>query len=323
MTGGESTTTRMVFPFVAIDVPVELAEAAATQLFELGALGVEQRDATTLARGAKSEGPIVDPGADIGAPVWSDDESSEKQGEIVTLVGAFSDHETARAALEAFDDELSPRLEEVIGDAWRDAWKEHFEPFRLTTHLVVRPPWKEAPRALIEETPETRVLELEPGRAFGTGLHASTALVARVIDDRRNEIAGKEVLDVGCGSGILSLVALVFGAARARAIDVDVEAVRVTLENAARASLSDRIVADTTDVGALDRTFPIVLANIQKEVVVPRAPDLAARVEAGGLLVLSGILTVQRDVVREAYASFDLVEAPTSGEWVALALRKT
>jgi ribosomal protein L11 methyltransferase len=319
------------YPFVAIDVPVELAEAAASQLFDLGALGVEQRDATTLARGAKSEGPIVDPGADVGAPVWSDHGSTGNPGEIVTLLGSFADHETARVAMEAFDAELSPRIEEVVGDAWRDAWKEHFEPFRLTTHLVVRPPWKEAPRALVDEVEGTHVLELEPGRAFGTGLHASTALVAQVLDDRRASLAGGaggardggvELLDVGCGSGILSLVALSLGAKNARAVDVDADAVRVTIENAERAGFAHRLVGDTTDVGAIDRSFPLVLANIQAEVLVPRAADITARVAAGGVLVLSGVLVTQRDRVRAAYPLLDLVDAPTRGEWIALVLTR-
>jgi ribosomal protein L11 methyltransferase len=308
------------YPFVAIDVPAELAEAAASQLFDLGALGVEQRDATTLARGAKSEGPVVDPGADVGAPVWSDHGSTGDPGAIVTLVGAFADHETARAAMAAFDAELSPRLEEVVGDAWRDAWKEHFEPFRLTTHVVVRPPWKEAPRAMIDEVAGTHVLELEPGRAFGTGLHASTALVAQVLDDRRASLKGIDLLDVGCGSGILSLVALVLGAARARAVDVDADAVRVTIENAERAGFAQRLVADTTDVGAIDATYPLVLANIQAEVLVPRAADIAKRVAPSGMLVLSGLLETQRDRVRAAYPSLDLVDAPARGEWLALVL---
>ena len=312
-------------PFVAIDVPAELADVAAEQLFELGALGVEQRDATTLVRGARSEGAPVDPGADVGAPVWSDASDSPsgvREGEIVTLVGAFSDHDAARAAIGAFGAELSPRLEEVIGDAWRDAWKEHFAPFRLCAHVVVRPPWREAPPDLVAEVEGTRVLDLEPGRAFGTGLHPTTSLVAQVLDDRRASLAGATILDVGCGSGILSLVALVLGASRARAVDVDPEAVRVTLENAARAGLADRLEADTTDVGAITETFPFVVANIQAEVLVPRAADVAARVAEDGVLVLSGILTPRGEQVRSAYPSLELLESPTNGEWTALVLRR-
>lgn len=322
-------TGPRTYPFVAIDVPASLAAVAAEQLFELGAEGVEQRDESTLVRGAQSSGAAVDHGADVGAPIAAWDTSrapsreaqEDAEDEVVTLVAAFATHEAAQEAIEAFDAELRPRLEEVVGDAWRDAWKAHFEPFRLSPHLVVRPPWRTADAALVDAEEGTLVLELEPGRAFGTGLHESTALVARILDARRAQLAGVEVLDVGCGSGILALAAIAFGATRARAIDVDVDAVRITLENAERAGVRAKVDADATDVGALDRTWPIVVANIQAEVLVPRAPDLQARVAAGGLLILSGILAVQRDRVRDAYAAFSLEEAPIEGEWIALTLR--
>ncbi|GAC1575155.1 MAG: hypothetical protein NVS3B20_06810 [Polyangiales bacterium] len=223
--------------------------------------------------------------------------------------------------LSAFTEEFSPRLEEVVGDDWRDAWKEHFAPFRLSTHVVVRPPWREAPLSLVSEVANSKVLELEPGRAFGTGLHQSTALVAQLLDRRSSELASARVLDLGCGSGILSLVALSLGAATARALDVDADAVRVALENAARNALSGRLFADTTALEALDERYPIVLANIQAAVLVPKAKAIMACVAEGGLLVLSGILTSERDVVARAYQPMIVEETPILGEWVALALR--
>lgn len=318
---------KPVYPFVAIDVPASLAEVAAEQLFELGAEGVEQRDDTTLIRGARATGPAIDPGADVGVPIapWDREggpEPRESGDSIVTLVAAFPTREAALEAIEAFDPELSPRLEEVVGDEWRDAWKEHFAPFRLSPRIVIKPPWRDVEPSLLEGAPAgTRVLELEPGRAFGTGLHASTALVASVLDARAGEYERRAILDVGCGSGILALVALALGATSARAVDVDPDAVRITLENAERAGYAGRVEADTTDVSALEGTWPVVLANIQAEVLVPRARDLMARVAPSGLLVLSGILDAQRDRVRDAYAPFALEDAPTSGEWVALVLR--
>jgi ribosomal protein L11 methyltransferase len=307
--------TEPVYPFVALDVPASLAEVAAEQLFALGAEGVEQRDTTTLVRGAQSPENSVDPGADVGVPTTTPEAGEE---ETVTLVAAFLTREAALEAMAAIDDELNPRREEVIGDAWRDAWKEHFAPFRLSPRIVIKPPWREVPPELIGDA---HVLELEPGRAFGTGLHATTSLVANVLDAYASEYAGKEILDLGCGSGILSLVALSLGAARARAVDVDPDAVRITIENAERCGFRDRVEADTTAIGALGGTWPVVLANIQAEVLVPLAADVIARVEHGGLLVLSGILATQKDRVLDAYPGLQLLAAPGSGEWIALVMR--
>lgn len=304
------------YPFLAIDVPASLAEVATEQLFELGAEGVEQRDTTTLVRGAHSGAVAREAGADVGVPTAAPEASDD---ETITLVAAFSTREAAEEALAAFDAELNPRLEEVVGDAWRDAWKEHFEPFRLSPHIVIKPPWREVPASMLGEG--VHVLELEPGRAFGTGLHATTSLVANVLDARSGALAGVTVLDVGCGSGILALIALSLGAAHARAIDVDPDAVRITLENAQRTGFEGRVDADTTDVGALPDRYPFVVANIQAEVLVPRAADVMARVAPGGVLVLSGILDVQRDRVLGAYGGMDVEEIAVHGEWIAIVLR--
>jgi ribosomal protein L11 methyltransferase len=279
------------YPFVHVDVaPADVDETSAL-LFELGAEGVEERDETTLAKSAASG--------------------------KVTLVGAFATREDADEAIAQLDASLSPRYEEVVGDAWRDAWKEHYKPYAIAEGLVVRPPWE-----AYEAKPGEKVLELEPGRAFGTGLHETTRLVARAIKAHASEVEGKLAIDVGCGSGILALAAVALGAARAVAIDNDPEAVDVTRENAARNGLTDEIDASITDVAALDVDAPLVLANIEARVLVPMASDLKRRVSPGGLLLLSGILVPQKDEVRAAYADMELLEAPSLGEWVLLALRK-
>jgi ribosomal protein L11 methyltransferase len=274
---------------VAVDVTAEDADVMSATLFELGAEGVEERDGTTLVKGA--------PG-------------------LVTLVASFASHDEAREAILAIDESNKPRLEEIVGDAWRDAWKEHFRPFAITASIVIRPPWE-----AYAERPGEEVLVLEPGRAFGTGLHETTSLVAGVLEARKTELVGKTVLDVGCGSGILALVALTLGASRARAIDVDADAALVAEENATRNGLDERVEADSTPIEAIDGTYPVVVANIEARVLIPMMPELTKRVGPGGLLVLSGILAPQKDDVCAAYRAFALEDAPAKGEWVALALR--
>lgn len=282
------------YPYVAVDVTAADADSASARLFALGALGIEERDTTTLVRAALGR---------------------------TTLVASFEDHASARTALKELPRGWSPRLEEVVGDAWRDEWKKHFEPFRICKGVVVRPPWRPY-RARRGE----RVIELEPGRAFGTGLHETTALVADALVEHGSAFQDESVLDVGAGSGILSFVALALGARRAVAIDVDPDAVQVTNENAVRNALTDRIEASTRPIQSMRARFPVVLANIEARTLVEMAKALAPRVAEGGLLVLSGILAphvapAQQTGVTKAYASLSLVEVKTRGEWIAMVLR--
>lgn len=269
-----------------MDVSETDADVASALLFELGAQGVEERDKTTL---------------------------TKSQGDKVTLVASFESAEEADAALREIDPGWSPRRDELVGDAWRDAWKEHFRPFEICKGILVAPPW--------DIPPSGASLVLEPGRAFGTGLHESTRLVSDLLASLA-PLSG-EILDVGTGSGVLSLVALKLGASRARATDIDPDAIDVTRENATRNQLTDRIEADTTPIDGIAGTYPTVVANIEARVLIPMAPLLMDRVAPGGVLILSGILVPQKDDVVRAFSSFALEAAPVMGEWVALALRRT
>lgn len=279
------------FPFLLVDVDEADADEASALLFELGAGGVEERDATTLVKGTPGKR---------------------------TLVASFESHEEARAALGAVDASWAARLEEIVGDAWRDAWKAHFRPFVLCSGVVVRPPWETYERAAGVE----HVIELEPGRAFGTGLHETTSLVAEVLALHAESFRGRAILDVGCGSGILAVVALVLGASKARAVDNDPDVIEVVRENATRNGLSSRVETDTTPVEEVSEMFDTVVANIEADVLIRLANPISARVNPGGLLVLSGVLFPQKDHVALAYAGFELIDTPQKGEWIALVFRR-
>lgn len=284
------------YPYVHVDVTPEMVDETSALLFELGAEGVEERDQGTLAKGAESG--------------------------KVTLVAAFPTREDAEEAISQLEVELSPRYEEIVGDAWRDAWKEHYRPFAIARTkdgraVVVRPPWEAH-----DAKPGEHVLELEPGRAFGTGLHETTRLVAQALADHVGELAGVTLLDVGCGSGVLALIALAFGAPRAVAVDIDPESIDVTRENAARNAMTDRIDASTTAIEDVKLVSSFVVANIEARILIPMAAELSRHVTNGGLLLLSGILVPQKDEVRAAYPDFELLGAPEMGEWTLLALRK-
>jgi ribosomal protein L11 methyltransferase len=287
-------TVEPRYPYVAVDVAEADADVASAALFELGARGVEERDATTLRRGADGK---------------------------TTLIASFEGEAEARMACEDLPAAWSPRLEEVVGDGWRDEWKKHFEPFRICDGVVVRPPWRD-----YEPSAGERVIVLEPGRAFGTGLHETTSLIAEILADKVEHLRGASVLDVGAGSGVLTLVALALGAKAARAIDIDPDAVAVTRENADSNGLADRVQADDAPLAAVVGPYPIVVANIDARTLVEIAPLLTKQVAAGGTLVLSGILSpeaspAQLEDVKRAYSSLRAEEVRLKGEWIAISLR--
>jgi ribosomal protein L11 methyltransferase len=276
--------TEQRLPTVVVEVaPIE-ADIAAAQLMHFGADSVETRDATTLVKGGA-----------LG----------------VTLVAHFTDETQATECVEAFAPHAQLRY--IEGDDWADAWKKHWKPTRLGDRLVVVPSW-------VEYTPEPAdlVLRLDPGRAFGTGQHESTALAVAALERVLLQRQVERVFDVGCGSGILSFAALKFGARSAVGCDTDRESVEVARENAALLSLSD---VEFFVGGCDDRPVraPVVVANIEAGVLVPLADRLAQHVAPGGRLILSGILAVQRDEVVSRYHSLGLilVRCDQRGEWVA------
>lgn len=293
--------TEPVYPFVAIDAPRDSADELSGLLFELGAQGVEERDEQTLAKSAT-------------------------KGKV-TLVASFSSREEADeaiAALNEHDPDLSPRIEEIVGDGWRDAWKEHFKPFALTPSITVVPPWV----SFEPQQSGERILELEPGRAFGTGLHATTALVSELLHEHRASLGGQSILDVGTGSGILALVALLYGARDALCIDNDPEVVEVVIENAERNKLSDRIVVREAVVETITTQYPVVLANIETKVLRVIADDLARVLAPRGMLILSGVLAAEHDEIVKRYTSLSkplrYLETRRRGDgtgddWVAIA----
>ncbi len=282
------------YPYVEANVLAEDADEAGALFFELGAQGVELRDDTTLLR------------AQVGT---------------TTIIASFDHPDRAQEALGQLPAAWRPRLGEVVGDTWRDEWKKHFEPFAVCPGIVIRPPWR-----AYDRRPGERVIVLEPGRAFGTGLHETTSLVAEALSQRADRVRGATVLDVGCGSGILALIALELGAAAVRAIDVDPEAVAVARENAERNGRAKELRADGALVDDVGEPFGVVLANIEAKTLVEVAPALAACVGKGGWLVLSGILgsgaaASQWSEVRAAYEGLHVEEVLEKGEWLAAVLR--
>lgn len=200
---------------------------------------------------------------------------------------------------------------------WAEAWKAHFPVLRIGRRLVVRPTWRRHRRG-----PDDVVLALDPGMAFGTGLHPTTRLCLGAIEALadRGVLEGARVLDVGCGSGILAIAAVRLGAAQGLGVDTDAIAVEATEANAHRNRLARRIRARPGSVPSGEPPFDVVLANLIAGVLVPLAAALRDELRPGGSLLASGIFVDREDEVRGAFegAGLDVVGRWSEGDWVAL-----
>ena len=204
----------------------------------------------------------------------------------------------------------------VHEEDWAEAWKAHFPVLRVGRRLVIRPTWRRHRRL-----PDDVVLALDPGMAFGTGLHPTTRLclaaLESIADDGR--VDGARVLDVGCGSGILAIAAVKLGASDALGVDTDPIAVESTLANAHRNRLARRVRARTGSLPTGEPPYDVVLANLIAGVLVPLAGALRDEVRPGGTLVASGIFIDREAEVRAAFEGVGLRvgERATEGDWVA------
>jgi ribosomal protein L11 methyltransferase len=200
---------------------------------------------------------------------------------------------------------------------WAEAWKAYFPVLRVGRRIVIRPTWRRH-----HAEPGDVVLALDPGMAFGTGLHPTTRLCLAMTEALadRGGLAGARVLDVGCGSGILAIAAVRLGAASALGVDTDPIAIEATLANARRNRLVRRIRARDGSLPSGEPPFDVVLANLIAGVLVPLAGPLRAELRPGGALVASGIFIDREAEVRDAFEAAGLVAGvrAAEGDWVAL-----
>jgi len=253
--------------------------------------------------------PVLLPGADE-TPLWPDSRIS----------GLFS----ANADLNSLKQDLlhsfglgelpKNRIERLVDRPWEREWLKDFRPMRFGRRLWV------SPDAFDVDDGNAVIVRLDPGLAFGTGTHPSTALCLRWLDGL--DLTGKRILDFGCGSGILAIAALRLGARSASAVDTDPQAVTATRDNARKNGIEDTLFV-TQDIAEITESFDIVVANILAEPLVQNARVIADRVVAGGALALSGILAEQAESVIDAYRDrFDVeiseTEQSADQTWVRL-----
>jgi len=231
--------------------------------------------------------PVLEP-APGSTPLWSDTR-------MTALFAADSDFDDLRADLEtslAVDSLPQNSVEALADRAWEREWLKDFRPMRFGERLWV------SPDELPVEADNAVVVRLDPGLAFGTGTHATTALCLEWLD--QNDITAKTLFDFGCGSGILAIAALKLGARSVTAVDIDPQAVTATLQNAENNGVDDRL-ATTMQVDRIGEQFDFVVANILAGTLIEYATLICDFVKPGGRLALSGVLAEQVPSVTGAY----------------------
>ncbi|HET8691227.1 MAG TPA: 50S ribosomal protein L11 methyltransferase [Steroidobacteraceae bacterium] len=290
----------MSFLQLVVDLAGPDLDRAEEACGRLGALSVTLADA--------GDAPVLEP-APGETPLWP----------AVRLRALFPGSVDGEAAAAALAGEIgvlrtAVGIERVEDRVWEREWLKDFRPMRFGRRLWVCP---------AGQRPDGRaeaVLALDPGLAFGTGTHPTTALCLEWLDAGIG--GGERVLDYGCGSGILALAALRLGAAEAAAYDIDRQALVATRENAEKNGLAAALrIAESAD--AIEGAFDVVLANILSGPLVALAPELAARTRAGGRIALAGLLDRQAGEVAQAYRPwFDIGPAAEREGWTLLAGRR-
>ena len=282
---------------VRLAIQPEQAEHWEDTLLELGAVSVTFMDG--------EDQPIYEP--DLGTtPLWSH----------THLLALFEDNVDAQALaqhIKLLGGENTPELdiERIEDQDWERSWMDNFHPMRFGQRLWIVPSWHAAPE------PEAVNLLLDPGLAFGTGTHPTTALCLEWLDGQ--PLDDCNVLDFGCGSGILAIAAKLLGAKQLTCTDIDVQALEATRDNANRNAIAaeDMLVYLPEDMP--HQQFDVVLANILAGPLVSLAPQLIAYTRTGGRLALSGILAEQAQEVRDAYSdAFALDPTAEKDGWVCI-----
>lgn len=238
----------------------------------------------------------------------------------VTVTGLFEEQVDVQPIIDFIHTQLDSQevptsIAKLVDQDWERVWLSSFKPIQVGNKLWVCPSWCEPVDA------DARNIILDPGLAFGTGTHATTAMCLNWLSEQ--DLSEKNVLDYGSGSGILAIAAIFSGAVRADAVDIDPLAVTACKENAKRNAVTDKMAAYLPDQIGSDsqqpQTYDLVIANILAEVIIELRDTLLVHLKPGGLLLLTGILDTQADDVITAFGNDYTFKKQTQDQWCLLA----
>ena len=269
---------------------------------------------------------------------YIDDELLDKKGKEPVIYAYFSAdnegeelYESTVSTLEKMKSEegykfLTLSRDEVKDEDWQNNWKQYFKPFAVGKTLAVKPTWEE----LTDELKEKTIIEIDPSSSFGTGSHATTKLCMEKLEDIIT--GGEHVLDMGCGSGILTIAAMKLGAGNAVAVDIDEVASRIAMENMEENGLDKNkvlvydgdVLSDPEPYSEIGGEFDVICANIVAGIIIMMADMFYEKLKAGGKLIASGIISEREDEVREALekCGFKTLATQSEEDWSVIVFTK-
>ena len=304
----------MEYTEVTISTTTRGSEIVSDILLRLGAAGTQILDRADLPEPNKptANWELMDQSVidampeDVQVKAWFDEDS------LKAIIGSLRE----QLALVKNPDmgTLNVTLQGVKEEDWAENWKQYYKPFRIGAHMVVKPTWEPW-----DAQPGDLIIEIDPGMAFGSGAHETTAMCVGLIE---KYYKGGTLLDVGTGSGILAIAAARLGAKGIVAVDIDPDAVRVAKENVEHNGLSEFIEVRKGDLlQGLSRKFDFAVANILAPVICILAAPLKKHLTPGGIFVCSGIIAEAEQDVNDALlkAGYTIDEVQHKGDWVAFA----
>ncbi len=307
---------------IRVNTTEEASDAVCEMLTTMGAGGVAIMDPFDIRK------EILNP----NTLDYADDEFLESLGEDVIIKAYFQNGLEINNLLKQINDGLkniSQFLDvgkgldgygEIDDEDWSTSWKKYYKPFRLTDRVIIKPTWEE-----YNSEPNDVVIEMDPGMAFGTGTHETTQMCSKLLDKYiKNDF---EVLDVGCGTGILSIIAAKLGAQKVEAIDIDEVAVKVAAENISENKENSKINVFRgvlTDIKQDEKKYDIIVANIIANVIIDLASVIPYYLKMkDSLFITSGIIKERKQDVIDACAKSNMscIETLEMGEWVAMVFK--
>lgn len=300
---------------VKIKTVSKLEDLISNVLYDVGAAGLAIEDPNDIIELEQSE------------TNWDFiDDNLINLGENQIIIKAyFPESDVLEKTIESIQNEIkiNPMIEDkdaeitltlIDDEDWAESWKEHYKPFKIGPNILIKPSWEEID---IEEG--NIVIELDPGMAFGTGTHETTWMCTEAIEKHMNK--GDTLYDIGCGSGILSIVAVKLGAKKVTGVDLDPVSIKTSKENIEINHVSDKIdIREGNLLEVIDEKADIIVSNIIAEVIAGMTPDLKEYLKDDGIFICSGIILKKIELVQDALEenSFEIIEVVKKGEWALI-----